>query len=131
MQMLSPVWRTLIAAVVLIGAVLALYFSGYRAAARKAEAEKAALIAAYNHSAQTAAARYAAELETALAEQKKWQDFAQGESAKLAAAMQQIDRQQAQLEKEIHETVQKDGSRFTGIGADSLRLYNRALGYPD
>lgn len=42
---------------------------------------------------------------------------------------QQIGRQAAQLEKQIDETVQKDGNRFNGLGTNSVQLYNRALGH--
>ncbi|MGN6738147.1 hypothetical protein ACTHT4_10935 [Neisseria sp. P0022.S007] len=56
-------------------------------------------------------------------------DFAQAQSRDLATAYQQIGRQAAQLEKQIDETVQKDGNRFNGLGTNSVQLYNRALGH--
>lgn len=79
---------------------------------------------------------YSAELEKALAEQKKWQDFAQSESAKLAQVNRELDRRAAAIEKEIHHVIEKDksasgGRCVDGLGADSLRLYRRALGYAD
>ena len=78
---------------------------------------------------------YSAELEKALAEQKKWQDFAQSESAKLAQVNRELDRRAAAIEKEIHHVIEKDksanGHCVDGLGADSLRLYRQALGYAD
>ncbi|RPD86206.1 hypothetical protein EGK75_07425 [Neisseria weixii] len=79
---------------------------------------------------------YSAELEKALTEQKKWQDFAQSESAKLAQANRELDRRAAALEKEIKNVIEKDksangGRCIDGLGADGLRLYRQALGYAD
>lgn len=126
---LSPVWQTLISPLLLIAAVLALYFCGYQAAAKQAETDKAEIIATYQASALAAEQLYTEKLKAANEEKQKWMDFAQAQSRDLAAAYQQIDRQAVQLEKQINETVQKDGSRFNGIGADSVQLYNRALGH--
>lgn len=128
---LSPVWQTLIAVLLLIAAVSVLYFCSYRAAKNQADAEKAEIIATYQASALAAEQQYAAKLAEAAAEKQKWMDFAQAQSRDLAAAYQEIDRQAAQLEEQIDATVQQDGSRFSGIGHDSVRLYNRALGYAD
>ncbi|MRN37623.1 hypothetical protein CRG49_003055 [Neisseria sp. N95_16] len=126
---LSPVWQTLISTLLLVAAVLALYFCGYQAAAKQAETDKAEIIATYQASALAAEQLYTEKLKAAADEKQKWIDFAQAQSRDLAAAYQQIDRQAAQLEKQIDETVQKDGSRFNGIGADSVQLYNRAIGH--
>ena len=126
---ISPVWRSLISVLLLAAAVLVLYFSGYQAAAKQAETDKAEIIATYQASALAAEQIYTEKLKAAHQEKQRWFDFAQQQSRDLAAAYQKIDRQAVQLEKQIDETVQKDGSRFNGIGADSVRLYNRALGY--
>ncbi|ATD64853.1 hypothetical protein ACFPVS_12135 [Neisseria weixii] len=128
---LSPVWQTLISPILLTAAVLALYFFGYQVAEKQAEADKAEIIATYQASALAAEQLYTEKLKAANEEKQKWMDFAQAQSRDLAAAYQQIDRQAVQLEKQIDETVQKDGSRFNGLGADSVQLYNRALGYAD
>ena len=126
---LSPVWQTLISALLLVAAVLVLYFCGYQAAAKKAKTDQAEIIATYQASALAAEHLYAEKLKAANAEKQRWFDFAQQQSRDLAAAYQQIDRQAEQLEKQIDETVQKDGSRFNGMGADSVQLYNRAIGH--
>lgn len=126
---LSPVWQTLISTLLLVAAVLALYFCGYQAAAKKAQTDQAEIIATYQASALAAEQLYTEKLKAAADEKQKWIDFAQAQSRDLAAAYQQIDRQAAQLEKQIDETVQKDGSRFNGLGADSVQLYNRAIGH--
>lgn len=126
---LSPVWQTLISPILLTAAALALYFFGYQVAEKQAEADKAEIIATYQASALAAEQLYTEKLKAANEEKQRWFDFAQQQSRDLAAAYQQIDRQTAQLEKQIDETVQKDGSRFNGIGADSVQLYNRAIGH--
>lgn len=126
---LSPVWQALISTLLLVAVVLALYFCGYQAATKQAETEKTEIIATYQASALAAEQLYAEKLKAANEEKQRWFDFAQQQSRDLAAAYQKIDRQTAQLEKQIDETVQKDGSRFNGIGADSVQLYNRALGH--
>ena len=60
---------------------------------------------------------------------------AQAQSAKLAKTMQAIDAEQGRLKQEIPDAIAKDekssGACHSGLGAHSLRLYNRALGYPD
>ena len=126
---LSPVWQTLISTLLLVAAVLALYFCGYQAAAKQAETDKAEIIATYQASALAAEQLYTEKLKAANEEKQRWFDFAQQQSRDLAAAYRKIDRQAAQWEKQINETVQKDGSRFNGIGADSVQLYNRAIGH--
>lgn len=126
---LSPVWQTLISTLLLVAAVLALYFCGYQAAVKKAQTDQAEIIATYQASALAAERLYTEKLKAANEEKQRWFDFAQQQSRDLAAAYQQIDRQATKLEKQIDETVQKDGSRFNGIGADSVQLYNRALGH--
>lgn len=126
---LSPVWQTLISTLLLVAAVLTLYFCGYQAAAKKAKTDQAEIIASYQASALAAEQLYTEKLKAVNDEKQRWFDFAQAQSRDLAAAYRQIDRQAVQLEKQIDETVQKDGSRFNGMGADSVQLYNRALGH--
>ena len=97
--------------------------------AKKAAAEKAEVIATYQASALVAEQLYTEKLKAANEEKQRWFDFAQAQSRDLATAYQQIGRQAAQLEKQIDETVQKDGNRFNGLGTNSVQLYNRALGH--
>ena len=83
---------------------------------------------AYQNGFQTASKK-------AAADKQKWFDFAQAQSAKLAKTMQAIDAEQGRLKQEIPDAIAKDekssGACHSGLGAHSLRLYNRALGYPD
>lgn len=126
---LSPasVWQVLIVTLLGTAAISAMF--GYQAAAKQSEADKAEIIATYQASALAAEQLYTEKLKAANEEKQRWFDFAQQQSRDLAAAYQQIDRQAVQLEKQINETVQKDGSRFNGMGADSVQLYNRAFGH--
>ena len=75
-----------------------------------------------------------ARLQAALAEQRKWQQFAQTQSAQLVQMQQKLDTQAAQLHKEIPHAIAQDkqtGADYNGIGTHSLRQYNRAFGYTD
>ena len=111
------------------------YQNGFQTASKKAAAEKAGIIATYQAAALSAEQQYSAALAEAAADKQKWFDFAQAQSAKLAKAMQAIDAEQGRLKQEIPDAIAKDekssGACHSGLGAHSLRLYNRALGYPD
>lgn len=78
-------------------------------------------------------AEYAAQLQAAQAEQQKWRDFAQAQSVKLADAVNKLDKKEFELKKEIQNAVEQDnkssGNCVGGLGARSLQLYERALGY--
>ena len=51
---LNPIWQTLILILLIAGAVPTIYFCGYKSSAKKAEAEKAEVIATYQASALVA-----------------------------------------------------------------------------
>lgn len=128
-KMFNPVWQTLILVLLIAVVVPTISFCGYKSAAKKAETEKAEVIATYQASALVAEQLYTEKLKAANEEKQRWFDFAQAQSRDLATAYQKIGRQAAQLEKQIDETVQKDGNRFNGLGINSVQLYNRALGH--
>ena len=132
---INPLTRTILSALLFAVSVLAVYFAGridgHRTAMQAAEKEKAEIIGTYQAAALSAEIKYSEKLAEAAAEKQKWFDFAQDQSAKLAAANRQLDIQTAKLQEQIPNAVKNDGNGFTGIGADSLHLYNRALGYPD
>ncbi|MFC3875331.1 hypothetical protein [Neisseria musculi] len=122
-----------LAAAALLGGV---WYGGFQTAFKRQQAVIEQIKAEAAEGRLKAEQAYAAELEKALAEQKKWQDFAQSESAKLAQANRELDRRAAAIEKEIHHVIEKDksangGRCVDGLGADSLRLYRQALGYAD
>ena len=75
------------------------------------------------------------QLQNAQADKQKWYDFAQRQSSQLAQATQTLDAQAALLQKDIPHAIAQDaasgGHCHSGLGADSLRLYRRALGYTD
>ncbi|UOO82801.1 hypothetical protein LVJ83_04875 [Uruburuella testudinis] len=120
-------------ALMLMVAALA-YRSGIQTASKQAAAEKAGIIATYQAAALSAEQQYSTALAEAAAEKQKWFDFAQAQSAKLAKAVQAIDAEQGRLKQEIPDAIKRDenaGDCRSGLGADSLRLYNRAHGYAD
>lgn len=110
------------------------YQAGFQTASKKAAAEKAQIIATYQAAALSAEQQYSEKLAEAAAEKQKWFDFARVQSTKLAAATRALDAEQSRLKQEIPDAIAKDESNgvcFSGLGADSLRLYNRAHGYTD
>lgn len=114
----------------------AVWLGGFKTAYQRQQAVIESIKAEADKGRLKAEQAYAAELEKALAEQKKWQDFAQDQSAKLASANRELDRRAAAIEKEIHYVIEKDksahgGRCVDGLGDDGLRLYRRALGYAD
>lgn len=122
-----------LAAAVLLGGV---WYGGFQTAFKRQQAVIEQIKAEAAESRLQAEQTYSAELEKTLTEQKKWQDFAKSESAKLAQANRELDRRAATIEKEIHHVIEKDknangGHCIDGLGADSLRLYRQALGYAD
>ncbi len=73
------------------------------------------------------------QLQNTQADKQKWYDFAQHQSSKLAMANQQLTAQAELLKQEISNAIKNDDSNgvcFSGIGHDSLRIYQQAL-YPD
>ena len=78
--------------------------------------------------------QHVAQIQAALSEQQKWQQFAQQQGLALAQAQQQLDIQAARQQKAIPHALQKDrtnGTVYNGIGTRSLQEYNRAFGYTD
>lgn len=113
----------------LLAAAGTAYHAGYRAAALKGEAEKERIVGEWQKQAAASAQAYIAALKQAQAEQQRQRERADRLGVELAAARRQIDIQTASIEQEIPHAVEQDGSRFNGLGDDSLRLYKRALGY--
>lgn len=102
--------------------------SGYRVARLMMQEEQAKERLHYEQQAKQ-------RLQTALAEQQKWQQLAQQQSLQLAQVRQQLDAQAALLNKEIPNAIQNDnethGAAYSGIGKHSLHIYKRAFGYAD
>ena len=111
------------------------WYSGYGHAKRAGEAQIAAIRQQAAADALAAEQHYSTKLAEAAVEKQKWFDFAQVQSSKLAAATRALDAEQARLKQEIPDALQRDeqntGACHSGLGAHSLRLYNRAHGYAD
>lgn len=113
----------------LLAAAGTAYHAGYRAAALKGETEKAHIVGEWQKQATASAQAYIARVKEVQAEREKEAARAERLNAELADARRRTDIQTASIEQEIPHTVEQDGSRFNGLGAGSLRLYTRALGY--
>lgn len=117
----------------LIGGLSLTWLSGYGTAKSKYQAKISALQADYAQQTAKREQQLNQQLQAALSEQHKWQQFSQEQGVKLAQAQQKLDRQAVQQQKEIKHVIEKDkesGIVYNGIGDDSLQIYNRALGYP-
>lgn len=107
---------------------------GYRTAHSVYQAEIGRLKAEYAQQTAQSERQYAVQLQAALNEQQKWQQYAQQQGVALAQAQQQLDIQAARRQKAIPHVIQQDkasGTDFNGIGTHSLHEYNRAFGYTD
>lgn len=125
LRRLWPVWLA-----VLLAAVA--YVAGYRQRDTAAAAEMAALTADWQQQQLAAERAYSAKLGEAMAETKRWHDYAQRQSVQLAQAYQRLDGRKNQIKQEISDAVQNDAQNSAcagGLGPDGLRLYQRALGY--
>ena len=110
------------------------YQTGYRAAAMKKDAEIAVIRAEQVAGLLAAEQAHNAKLEQAAAEWRQRLESAERQAHALASAKNELIRQSETLWGRIHATVKQDearGSCINGLGPDSLRLYNQALGYAD
>ena len=127
------VWAKRLLPLLLVLAVAATaYRAGYLKRDAAAAAEMAATQAEWHRQQLQAEMAHRAALAAAAAEKQRWFDFAQAQSQKLAQTSARLDAQAAQYKREIAHAIQSDaasGACFSGLGADSLRLYSRALGY--
>lgn len=119
----------------LLAAALAAF--GYRAGWQKRDAaariEAAKVQQAHDHARLAAEQAYSAKLAEAAAEKQRWFDYAQAQSARLAATERSLEQKQHAIRQEIPHAIRKDdtnsGRYFGGLGADGLRLYRQAFGY--
>ena len=110
------------------------YQTGYRTAAMKKNAEIAVIRAEQVAGLLAAEQAHNAKLEQAEAEWRQRLESAERQARGLAAAKNELIRQSETLRGRIHATVKQDealGGCINGLGPDSLRLYNQALGYAD
>lgn len=115
----------------MLAVAIGAYRAGHLKATQQGKAELTALQAQHHATALAAERDYAAKLQQVAAEKQQWYDFAQAQSVKLAQAQQTLDAQAQQIKQEIPHAIQADASHCAGLGTHSLRLYQRAFGYPD
>ena len=118
----------------LLAAALAAYSyrAGYLKRDAAAKLETAQIQQVHAAARLKAEQEYSAKLAAAAAEKQRWSDYAQTQSAKLAAAEHTLEQKQHAIRQEIPHAIRKDtadGRCFGGLGADSLRLYRQAFGY--
>ena len=110
------------------------YVEGYDSGKAKQLTEQQGLELQWKEQALADERAYTARLE---AVQKEWAQsvsFTAAQSAALAQSNQSLQTQMFQLKKDIPNVIQTDANRsgcVRGLGIDSLRVYNRALGYAD
>ncbi|AXE29760.1 hypothetical protein DK842_07585 [Chromobacterium phragmitis] len=67
----------------------------------------------------------------ALEQQRQWRQRTDQLESRLLRQQQALQAQQRRHAQRIDDVTRNDGSRFTGLGPDSLRLYRQLLGYSD
>ncbi|MEO9385529.1 hypothetical protein, partial [Chromobacterium phragmitis] len=67
----------------------------------------------------------------ALEQQRQWRQRTDQLESRLLLQQQALQAQQRRQAQRIDDVTRNDGSRFTGLGPDSLRLYRQLLGYSD
>ena len=92
-------------------------------------AELAELKITYANEKRVLAEKQSQALAGALAKQQEYNQYANQLSGELIKAQQELSRTQQKLKRSIANATQHDGAAFTGLGPDSLRLYQTALGY--
>ena len=113
------------------GVVAALcYGIGFQAASKRAETERMKLVAEYQARELAAQMQYGQQLEQALAQKQQWLNLMQKQSEQIALLNLDLDKAKSQLKEQAENAIKQDGRDFTGIGDNSLQIYNRAFGYP-
>ena len=114
--------------------LILIYAEGIKTGQAKQLTIQQALELQWKEQALSAEREYSARLESV---QKQWAQsvsFTAAQSAALAQSNQSLQTQMFQLKKDIPNVIQTDANRsgcVRGLGIDSLRVYNRALGYAD
>ena len=127
-------WKKLLPLLLALAVAATCYRAGYLNRDGKAKTEMAAVAAAHQQAQLEAERAYSAKLAEVAAERQKWVDFAQSQSVKLAEANRRLDTKTTHIKQEIPHAIARDqkstGGCHSGLGADGLRLYRQALGYP-
>ena len=128
----GSLWKKLLPLLLALTVAATCYRAGYLNRDGKAKTEMAAVAAAHQQAQLEAERAYSAKLAEVASERQKWVDFAQSQSVKLAEANRRLDTKTTQIKQEIPHAIARDkrtGGCYSGLGADSLRLYRQAFGY--
>ena len=108
------------------------YRAGYQNRDTKAVAEAAKVEAEHKEAQLKAEQAYSAQVAAVAAEKQRWFDYAQEQAVNLADANRRLARQTVLIKQEIPHAIRDNnaGGCHSGLGADGLRLYRQALGYP-
>ena len=128
----GSLWKKLLPLLLALTVAATGYRAGYLNRDGRAKTEMAAVAAAHQLAQLEAERAYSAKLAEVAAERQKWVDFAQSQSVKLAEANRRLDTKTTHIKQEIPHAIARDkstGGCYSGLGADSLRLYRQAFGY--
>ena len=109
---LNPIWQTLILILLIAGAVPTIYFCGYKSSAKKAEAEKAEVIATYQASALVAEQLYTEKLKAANEEKQRWFDSHKHKAAIWQPPISKSAAKRLNWRSRLMKLYKKDGNRF-------------------
>lgn len=107
------------------------YDLGHTQASHEGGRQLAELRARHAADLQAAAVLRQQQLAQALAEQRRLSDVADQVGWQLIQTRARLASAGRQLARRIPDAIAHDGPRFTGLGPDSLRLYQTFLGYDD
>ena len=134
MWAIATKYRTECLCILMIRLELVAWISGYHTASYRYQTQISNLQKEYAEQTAKREQQTNQQLQAALIEQQKWQQFAQQQSVQLAQIRTHLDKQSELLNKEIHHAIEQDkksGNDCVGLGDNSLQLYNRAFGYSD
>ena len=123
------VMGALVVGVVLGGIAFKGYQYGHAVAQQAGDKELSDLKAAVAAEKLQQAQQQSKVLTAALLKQQEYNAQAQQVSTELLQTMKGLSQTQQRIKRSIDDATKHDGSAFTGLGPDSLRLYRTALGY--
>ncbi|WP_338630001.1 hypothetical protein QJR53_03805 [Yersinia enterocolitica] len=131
LKLLKVYWQPLLAMLVAVAAGFALAALIYGKQLSNERLAFSEAKTAWSEEKTRAANDASAALTAALERQKTAQQLGDKLSAELQAKIDTLYSDNQRLKRQINDATQKDGATYTGLGPNSLCVYQSALGYAD
>lgn len=131
LKLLKDYWQPLLAMLVVAAAGFALAALIYGKQLSNERLAFSEAKTAWSEEKTRAANDASAALTAALTRQKTAQQLGDKLSAELQAKIDALYSDNQRLKRQINDATQKDGATYTGLGPNSLCVYQSALGYAD